>query len=903
VSEKENMKPRKYGWFAAASILASVVMPAWLNAQITGDTQITILQTTDLHHHANGADHVGLDANQISGMSPVGAYARISAYVNHVRAVTNHPVILVDSGDWTMGTLYDLTLGSRPLALAFLDLLRYDCVTLGNHEFDYTPKGLAQILGTAQSSFGFRTPIVASNVILGGNTDLGLFVGDGKAIQITRVQELPNGLKIGYIGLMGKAAALAAQSAPVTFLDVSTRYAAVQDLVDGLRNTQGVHVVVALSHSGTDAAGAAGEDVELATHVRGIDVIASGHTHTPLAAATAVANAGWTTQIINAGAFGTNVTRIDLTYHPSTRSTTRDNSSNPAMTDAGLAAIQAGLVPDAAIASLMGSTDQQLNIALGAYFTQTFPDYDRASLAKGIYHPVGSTTQDMVSNVLDPVPSPNGLGNLAADAVRSVPNIIVAQTLIGAGGNPANLPGYDFTPFQAGVVATAILRGKLQMGVPLSFADVYNVLPLGISPDSSQALPVGYPLMSAYMDLADVKKLCALQLVAQTKLAPSDYYLNLSGIRYDLKSAELYAYFKYATAAGVLQVASQKAAAGSTSALGALGALSTLAKDSGAALLGAYGGGNPYAGAMVKLNDANPSNDQIVVNLGVLAQVAAAAAADATAGSNTLGALVVSKAIAAIGTVAGFAVSDGANTGPAIELPATARVRLATDLFAILALGVVQVQFGTTITTYKSATGPATLSGADIAGLLANRIDADPSTAGVQELKEWMTLLSYLGAGLKGTISSAYASTGDFAQFGGFGVAVQTRNANYPIAAIGQLAGTLGGLQGAPPCNSTSTPVVAAVTNETYGGSISATGTMIVWGAGFSPGGGNAINLTREGSPDSIMLDAGSGSYFWDLSANQINAAAAGKIVAGRWLLSVRNACGAASPNFAVTIQ
>jgi len=28
--------------------------------------------------------------------------------------------------------------------------MRYDCVTLGNHEFDYTPKGLAQILGAAQ---------------------------------------------------------------------------------------------------------------------------------------------------------------------------------------------------------------------------------------------------------------------------------------------------------------------------------------------------------------------------------------------------------------------------------------------------------------------------------------------------------------------------------------------------------------------------------------------------------------------------------------------------------------------------------------------------------------------------------------------------------------------------------
>src|SRR5258708_39148271 len=81
---------------------------------------ITILQTTDIHDHANGAGHVGLDVDPVTAMSATGAYARISAYVNNVRTSAGHPVILVDSGDWTMGTLYDLTLGTRPLALAFI---------------------------------------------------------------------------------------------------------------------------------------------------------------------------------------------------------------------------------------------------------------------------------------------------------------------------------------------------------------------------------------------------------------------------------------------------------------------------------------------------------------------------------------------------------------------------------------------------------------------------------------------------------------------------------------------------------------------------------------------------------------------------------------------------------------
>ena len=45
---------------------------------------------------------------------------------------------------------------------------------------------------------------------LGGSADLAPFVGDGKAIQTTRVQQLSNGLKVGYIGLMGKNASFEA---------------------------------------------------------------------------------------------------------------------------------------------------------------------------------------------------------------------------------------------------------------------------------------------------------------------------------------------------------------------------------------------------------------------------------------------------------------------------------------------------------------------------------------------------------------------------------------------------------------------------------------------------------------------------------------------------------------------
>jgi len=110
----------------------------------------------------------------------------------------------------------------------------------------------------------------------------------------------------------------------------------------------------------------------------------------------------------------------------------------------------------------------------------------------------------------------------------------------------------------------------------------------------------------------------------------------------------------------------------------------------------------------------------------------------------------------------------------------------------------VQSQFGVAITPYQSATGSTVLSSADYPTLLGNRIDAAPATAGVQELKEWMALLSNVGSGLGGSITPAYASTPIFTQFSNFGSAVQTRNATYPLPAIGQLVGTIGSLQQAP---------------------------------------------------------------------------------------------------------
>ncbi|MDR3673166.1 MAG: metallophosphoesterase, partial [Holophaga sp.] len=522
--------------------LVSAVLPA-----ATGTARVTILQTTDLHHHARGA-------GPVSGAAPaLGGYPRIAAYVARVRAECGHPVLLVDSGDWSMGTLYDLTLGRRPLALRFADALGYDCVTLGNHEFDDGPAGLARILRAGKP----RTPVLASNLELDGDPDLAPLVGPGKAIRGTLVKTLANGVRVGFLGLMGRDAAADTPAAEtVRFADYGRDHAGIQALVDQLRG-QGCRLVLALDHAGTDAAGTEGEDVDLARNVTGIDVIASGHMHNPLDSARTVANGAWNTLIICAGAYGTNVSRLDLAFPPGAGGPRLEASANPAMD---------GPAMDPGWGRILAGTDLELNRALAPVFTHVarFPDYLPDDPDRGLYHPVAFCAQDLPGNGRDSLPAPNGLGDLCADALRAVANDLVA----GDGADP--------TPFTVAALATGELRGTLVGGAAVTFADLYGLLPLGLSPDPSQAGSTGEPLVSAYLDAGGLRALCAMQLLAQTGLADADDYLNLSGLSYGLKPAETASLFASACAATALRVSRQRAAEGSAPAGRALAALARL---------------------------------------------------------------------------------------------------------------------------------------------------------------------------------------------------------------------------------------------------------------------------------------------------------------------------------------
>ena len=104
-------------------------------------------------------------------------------------------------------------------------------------------------------------------------------------------------------------------------------------------------------------------------------------------------------------------------------------------------------------------------------------------------------------------------------------------------------------------------------------------------------------------------------------------------------------------------------------------------------------------------------------------------------------------------------------------------------------------------------------------------------------------------------------------------------------------------------CPVNTPPVLAAATDPDSTGGIAAFGTLVVWGQGFTPAGGNSLVFQRSGYSDVIFSES-SARYFWDYSTGQINASLGGLLAPGIWTLTVRSACAASPSNaLSVTIQ
>ena len=216
------------------------------NPALAADT-LVILHSSE--HHG-----VALPLDQ-AGETRIGGLARRATIVEEVRR-EGVPVLMVDSGDILIGTALSSWFRGEPDIRA-MNLIRYDAMVAGNHDFDYGMDHLRALVELADF------PILCTNL-----------QSERSALPCRRsvVTRLGN-VSVGVLGIVGKS------NFPDTFnRDVANELwlvdpiASLQAEVLRLRTEAHVDLVIVLTHQDTD------EDLDILETVEGVDVLIGGHT-------------------------------------------------------------------------------------------------------------------------------------------------------------------------------------------------------------------------------------------------------------------------------------------------------------------------------------------------------------------------------------------------------------------------------------------------------------------------------------------------------------------------------------------------------------------------------------------------------------------------------------------------
>ena len=253
---------------------------------------LIILHVNDTHSHEEPLR----DGGTQGGM---GGVIERAAYVDSVRtAVGKKNVLLLHAGDFSQGTSYFTELGGD-IEIDLINAMKYDVVTLGNHEFDNGIDELARRLGN------LRCPVVCANYDF-SELVLGKYV---KPYAIVR----KGGMKIGVIGLLTDVTRVVQKSIADKMkrfddIEVANKWA------DYLKNEEHCDMVIALTHIGFDSVGM--NDPALVAGTRNIDLVVGGHSHTFLTDAEYRDNLdGRPVPIVQDGCWGLFVGQVDVYWN------------------------------------------------------------------------------------------------------------------------------------------------------------------------------------------------------------------------------------------------------------------------------------------------------------------------------------------------------------------------------------------------------------------------------------------------------------------------------------------------------------------------------------------------------------------------------------------------------------
>ena len=472
-----NLKKKFLAAVLTLAMALSVTIPSLATA--TEETKtLDILFMHDMHSYLNP-----VTAMQDGEAVQVGGLSRMMTLVKQQYA-KNPETLFLDAGDYSMGTVVQSVFETDAVELRALGAMGVDALTLGNHEYDFGPDGLARSLMTAKNSGEKLPAIVVSNIDMEATKaqapsekrDALLATFENYGVEEYIMLE-KSGVKIAVMGIFGLDAV---DCAPFSELIFKDPVEGARETVDKILANEDADMIVCVSHSGTSSDPEISEDELIAKSVPEIDVIISGHTHTMLSKAIVHG----TTYIGSADQYSRFLGSMSLTQNADGTWKLDKYELIPITED----------IPE----------DEAMQATIDNYLAQIDVNY------LSVYG--FERTEVLAENDVEFCPAESlghkheerNLGSIMADSYRYYVE---------------SLPDWDGKPVHVAAVPKGLVRGTYPMG-NITVEDVFNSFSLGIGEDGM----AGYPLVSVYFTGAEIKLIAEID----ASISPLMNYARLS---------------------------------------------------------------------------------------------------------------------------------------------------------------------------------------------------------------------------------------------------------------------------------------------------------------------------------------------------------------------------------------
>ena len=394
------------------------------------DLLLDIMFTNDIHG--------GIDRYPATFMNPdfppiLGGGGSAATYIKRVRTLSKANTrdnLLVDAGDFFQGHPIG-TMSEGRAVIIYMNMIGYDFMAIGNHEFDLGEDVLIKTLEMAEF------PILSCNIVKKGTNELVDYVLPYKIIEKL-------GLRIGVIGLTTTDTEQMSFPDNIKNVDFLPAKEQVQKYVNIVRE-KNVDLVVVIAHMGLpydpqpayDARYSNPEELkeerrwgydaqEIAHEVEGIDILFGGHMHKGFAQPWEDPDTH--TLVLQGYAYGSNVGHITIKIDKDTK--TISGYESPAINEGVMVTLfEDEFIPDEVIADTILVMQKIAEVGMDEIIGEASMNITK----------IGSGPQNLI-------------GNLVCEAMK-------------------DYTGADFSFMNLGGIRDELLSG------PISYRDVFSVMP------------------------------------------------------------------------------------------------------------------------------------------------------------------------------------------------------------------------------------------------------------------------------------------------------------------------------------------------------------------------------------------------------------------------------------------